>query len=225
MHVLSCMIDSTCPPIHLDFYEQMKARSRREHTSYSTKQIFYICWWLCTQKNTRQFTSQEIQNIQRDREAQRLTQAKEKEELVAKKKEELDVEQLRAAWQSIWGAGFKFLHEDIQMTEVYHCTWIEIWCAWNSWGLLKLISFFVVNILASGVYVSRTRSLLMSVRTWTREEFFPFTGDVGVWKSSLLDHDEVLPVSMVVITRSHIPNTELPHFLGFNTAFPYSDWT
>ncbi|KIK10388.1 hypothetical protein K443DRAFT_312 [Laccaria amethystina LaAM-08-1] len=45
-------------------------------------------------KNTCQFTSQEIQNIQQDHEAQCLTQAREKEELVAKKKE-LDVEQLR----------------------------------------------------------------------------------------------------------------------------------
>ncbi|EDR00029.1 uncharacterized protein LACBIDRAFT_334508 [Laccaria bicolor S238N-H82] len=52
-------------------------------------------------KNARQFTSQEIQNIQRDREAQRLTQAREKEELVARKKEELDVEQLKVVWQSI----------------------------------------------------------------------------------------------------------------------------
>ena len=66
--------------------------------------------------------SQEIQNIQQDCEAQWLTHAREKEELVAKKKEELDVEQLRAVWQSIQGAGFKSLHEDIQMTEVYHCT-------------------------------------------------------------------------------------------------------
>ena len=65
-------------------------------------------------KNACQFTSQEIQNMQRDRKAQRLTQAREKEELVAKKKEELDVEQLRVVWQSIT--------EDIQMTEVYHCT-------------------------------------------------------------------------------------------------------
>ena len=40
------------------------------------------------------------------------------------------------------------------------------------------------------------------------------------WNSTVL-----LPVSMVVITRSHIPNTELLHFLRFNTAFPYSDWT
>lgn len=62
-------------------------------------------------KNARQFTSQEIQNIQRDREAQRLTQAREKEELVARKKEELDVEQLRVVWQSIRGAGFKSLHD------------------------------------------------------------------------------------------------------------------
>jgi hypothetical protein len=62
-------------------------------------------------KNARQFTSQEIQNIQRDREAQRLTQAREKEELVAKKKEELDVEQLRVVWQSIRGAGFKSLYD------------------------------------------------------------------------------------------------------------------
>ena len=64
MHMLSCMINSTRPPIHLDFYERKKARSRREHTGYSTKQIFYICRWLCTQKNARQFTSQEIRNIQ-----------------------------------------------------------------------------------------------------------------------------------------------------------------
>ena len=49
-------------------------------------------------------------------------QAREKEELVAKKKEELNVEQLRVVWQSIWSAGFKSLQEDIQMTEVYHCT-------------------------------------------------------------------------------------------------------
>jgi hypothetical protein len=62
-------------------------------------------------KNARQFTSQEIQNIQRDREAQRLTQAREKEKLVAKKKEELDVEQLRVVWQSIRGAGFKSLYD------------------------------------------------------------------------------------------------------------------
>jgi hypothetical protein len=60
-------------------------------------------------KNARQFTSQEIQNIQRDCEAQHLMQAREKEELVAKKKEELDVEQLRVVWQSIRGAGFKGL--------------------------------------------------------------------------------------------------------------------
>jgi hypothetical protein len=59
-------------------------------------------------KNTCQFTSQEIQNIQRDHEAQCLTQAREKEELVAKKKE-LDVEQLRVVWHSIRGAGFKSL--------------------------------------------------------------------------------------------------------------------
>ena len=122
MHVLSCMIDSTRPPIHLDFYERKKARSRREHTSYSIKQILYICRWLCAQRNARQFTSQEIQNIQRDCEAQRLMQAREKEELVVKKKEELDVEQLRAVWWSIRGAGFKSLDEDIQMTEVYHFT-------------------------------------------------------------------------------------------------------
>ena len=44
-------------------------------------------------QNTCHFTSQEIQNIQRDHKAQWLTQAREKEELVAKKKEELDVEQ------------------------------------------------------------------------------------------------------------------------------------
>jgi hypothetical protein len=62
-------------------------------------------------KNARQFTSQEIHNIQRDRKAQRLTQAREKEELVAKKKEELDVEQLRVVWQSIRGAGFKSLYD------------------------------------------------------------------------------------------------------------------
>ena len=49
-------------------------------------------------------------------------QVREKEESVAKKKEELDVEQLRVVWQSIRGAGFKSLHEDIQMMEVYHCT-------------------------------------------------------------------------------------------------------
>ena len=202
-----------------------KVRSRREHTSYSTKQIFYIFRWLCTQKNTRQCTSQEIQNIQRDCKAQQLMQARGKEELVAKKKAEPEVEQLTAVWQSIRCAGFKSLHEGIQMTEVYHCTWIEIWYAWTNWGPLKLILFFVVKILASGVYVSRTHSPLMNVHTWTHAEFFPFTGDVRVWKSSLLDHDKVLPVSMVVITRSHIPNTELPHFLGFNTAFPYSDWT
>jgi hypothetical protein len=36
-------------------------------------------------KNACQFTSQEIQNIQQDREAQRLTQVREMEELVAKK--------------------------------------------------------------------------------------------------------------------------------------------
>ena len=69
-------------------------------------------------KNARQFTSEEIQNIQWDRKAQWLTQAREKEELVAKKKEELDVEQLRAVWQSIRCAGFKSLHEGIQMMEV-----------------------------------------------------------------------------------------------------------
>ena len=63
-------------------------------------------------------TLEEIQNIQRDREAQRLTQAREKEELVAKKQEELDVEQLRAVWQSIRCAGFRSLHEGIQMMEV-----------------------------------------------------------------------------------------------------------
>ena len=111
MHVLSCMIDSTRPPIHLDFYERKKARSRREHTSYSIKQILYIYRWLCAQKNARQFTSQEIQNMQRDREAQQLTQTREKEELVAKKKEELYVEQLRVVWQSIRGAGFQSLHD------------------------------------------------------------------------------------------------------------------
>jgi len=61
-------------------------------------------------KNTHQFTSQEIQNIQRDHEAQQLTQVREKEELLAKKKEELDVEQLRVVWQSIQGAGFKSLY-------------------------------------------------------------------------------------------------------------------
>ena len=93
MHMLSLR-----PPIHLDFYERKKACSQREHTSYSIKQILYICQWLCAQRNARQFTSQEIQNIQRDREAQRLMQAREKEELVVKKKEELDVEQLRAVW-------------------------------------------------------------------------------------------------------------------------------
>jgi len=62
-------------------------------------------------KNTCQFTSQEIQNIQQDRKAQWLTQVREKEELVAKKKEELDVEQLRVVWQSIQGAGFKSLYD------------------------------------------------------------------------------------------------------------------
>ena len=40
-------------------------------------------------KNTCQFTSQEIQNIQQDHEAQQLIQVREKEELVTKKKEEL----------------------------------------------------------------------------------------------------------------------------------------
>ena len=48
--------------------------------------------------------------MQRDRKAQQLTQAREKEELVAKK-EELDVEQLRVVWQSIQGAGFQSLHD------------------------------------------------------------------------------------------------------------------
>ena len=46
-------------------------------------------------------------------------QVREKEELVAKKKEELDVEQLRVVWQSIQGACFKSSHKDIQMTKVY----------------------------------------------------------------------------------------------------------
>ena len=54
---------------------------------------------------------QDIQNIQQDRKAQWLTQVREKEELVAKKKEELDVEQLRVVWQSIRGAGFQSLHD------------------------------------------------------------------------------------------------------------------
>jgi len=40
-------------------------------------------------KNTCQFTSQEIQNIQQDHEAQQLIQVREKEELVTKKKDEL----------------------------------------------------------------------------------------------------------------------------------------
>ena len=57
-------------------------------------------------KNAHQFTLQEIQNMQQDCEAQRLMQVREKEELVAKKKEELNVEQLRVVWQSIRGAGF-----------------------------------------------------------------------------------------------------------------------
>ena len=64
-----------------------------------------------SEKNTCQFTLQEIQNIQQDCKAQQLMQAREKEELVAKKKEELDVEQLRVVWQSIQGAGFQSLHD------------------------------------------------------------------------------------------------------------------
>ena len=38
-------------------------------------------------------------------------QAREKEELVAERKEELDVEQLRVVWQGIRGAGFKSLYD------------------------------------------------------------------------------------------------------------------
>ena len=41
---------SVYPPIHLDFHEQKKARSRWEPTGYSTKQIFYFCRWLGTPK-------------------------------------------------------------------------------------------------------------------------------------------------------------------------------
>ena len=52
--------------------------------------------------NAHWFTSKEIQNIQWHCEAQQLTQVREKEELVAKEEEELDVEQLRMV-------GFKFL--------------------------------------------------------------------------------------------------------------------
>ena len=105
------------PSIHLDFHERKKARSRREPASYSTKLIFYICRWLRTQKTTSfckkyppVYFARNTKHAMRSW-SQWLTQAREKEELVAKKKEELDVEQLRVVWQSIRGAGFQSLHD------------------------------------------------------------------------------------------------------------------
>ena len=118
--MLSFTIDSMRPFIHLSTLTSMSGRKCAHDENLpvtpQNKSFTFVDGLApkkprLSAKNARQFTSQEIQNIQRDRDAQRLTQAREKEELVAKKKEELDVEQLRAVWQSIRGAGFQSLHD------------------------------------------------------------------------------------------------------------------
>ena len=120
MHMLSFSINSMCPFNHPSTLISMSRRKcahnenlpvTPQNQSFTFVDGFAPKKLCLSAKNTCQFTLQEIQNMQRDHKAQQLTQAREKEELVAKKEEELDVEQLRVVWQSIRGAGFQSLHD------------------------------------------------------------------------------------------------------------------
>lgn len=108
-HVVSLMMNLSCLLNHFSISISM---NRREHTHHENlpftaqNKFFAFVDGIAPNKtgfsatNTCKFISQEIHTIQWDCEAQQLTQGKEKEHLMAMKKDLLDVKQLRVVWHS-----------------------------------------------------------------------------------------------------------------------------